>query len=135
MDVSFQRDEEIRRESRQLPAGLYKIVKILLSRNSPDNLFVPIRAMQYLAVVDHEEIIFVDGQGPRKIEIAWQHFRPQDRADLRDPVGYECVYYDKKGEITMRRLQGEFFKALELIERRQPRPGRGSVTSLAKRGR
>jgi hypothetical protein len=86
--------------------------------------------MQYLAIIDADEIVFVDGQGPRVIELAWQCFRPGDRADLLAPVSYECVFYDHRGEQTMQRLQGDFFRALELFEERLPRPRGTTVTSL-----
>ena len=43
---------------------------------------------------------------------------------------YTCVYYDEKGRAAMARLQGEFFKALEILENRQPRPDGASVTPL-----
>jgi len=131
MQLSFERGREIHRERRTLPAEHYRKILLLLSRSRSDNnLFVPIRSMQYLAVVDREEIVFVDGQGPRFIELAWCDFHPGERADLREPVSYTCVYYDEKGRAAMARLQGEFFKALEILENRQPRPDGASVTPL-----
>ncbi|MGD8672196.1 MAG: hypothetical protein PVF07_06375 [Thiogranum sp.] len=131
MQLSFERGREIDRERRTLPAEHYRKILLLLSRSRSDNnLFVPIRSMQYLAVVDREEIVFVDGQGPRFIELAWCDFHPGERADLREPVSYTCVYYDEKGRAAMARLQGEFFKALEILENRQPRPDGASVTPL-----
>ena len=73
----------------------------------------------------------MDGQGPRLIEISWQGFRVGERDDLRDPVSYTCVYYHEKGRQAMARLQGEFLKALKLLEQRQPRPpGQSSVTRI-----
>jgi hypothetical protein len=117
---------------RQLPAELYNKILLLFSRLHKGNLFVPIRSMQYLAIIDAKEIVFVDGQGPRVVELAWQRFRPQEREDLHAPVSYECVYYERKGVQTMRRLQGEFFKALEVIEARLPRPGGATVTSIGR---
>jgi hypothetical protein len=87
--------------------------------------------MQYLAVVDNEEIVFVDGQGPRRIELSWRRFRAKDRADLVSPVAYQCVYYTQEARAIMGRLQAEFFKALELLEQRQPGPaGEATVTPL-----
>ena len=131
MQLSFERGREIDRERRTLPASHYRKILLLLSRSRSDNnLFVPIRSMQYLAIVDREEIVFVDGQGPRFIELAWCDFHPGERADLREPVSYTCVYYDEKGRAAMARLQGEFFKALEILENRQPRPDGASVTPL-----
>lgn len=130
MDLRLTRGEELRREVRQLPAELYNKIPVLYSRLKKSSLFVPVRSMQYLAIIDADEIVFVDGQGPRVIELAWQSFHPGDRADLQAPVSYECVFYDHKGEQTMRRLQGDFFRALELFEERLPRPHGATVTRI-----
>ena len=130
MELSFERGSEIGREVRQLPAEHYRKILLLFSRSRSRNLFVPIRSMQYLAIVDQEEIVFVDGQGPRVIELAWRDFHPGERADLREPVSYTCVYYEEKGRMAMGRLQGEFLKALEILENRQPKPPGATVTEL-----
>jgi hypothetical protein len=130
MHLSFERGQEIRREVRQLPAGYYRKIRLLHGRAGGKPLFVPMRDMQYLAIIDAEEIVFVDGQGPRVIEISWRVFRVREREDLRDPVSYTCVYYSEKGVQAMSRLQGEFLKGLELLERRQPRAQGGTVTRI-----
>jgi hypothetical protein len=78
--------------------------------------------MQYLAIIDNEEIVFVDGLIPRTIEFSWQSFRPQARENLLDSVNYECVIYELKANQTMQRLAGEFFTALEIIESRESSP-------------
>lgn len=130
MDVNFDRGSETGRELRTLPAEHYRIIHLLFTRKSGDSLFVPIRAMQYLGIIDRDEIVFVDGQGPRVIEISWREFQSGEREDLRAPVTYTCVYYDEKGPEIMNRLQSEFFKALEILESRQPRPDGTSVTPL-----
>jgi len=132
MEVSLTRGNELRREVRQLPAELYNKIMLLFSRLQKGSLFVPIRSIQYLAVIDADEIVFVDGQGPRVIELAWQRFRPQEREDLRAPVSYECVYYDHKGMQIMQRLQGEFFKALAVIEERLPKSRGATVSSIGR---
>lgn len=129
MKVSFTRGEELFREQSHLPAELYNRIHLLFSRAEGDSLFVPIRSMQYLAVVDREEIVFVDGQGPRHIELSWQQFRVHDRGDLVSPVAYQCVYYTEASRRIMGRLQAEFFKALERLDERRATPGgQASVT-------
>ena len=130
MDINFERGAEIGRESRSLPANHYRLIRLLFSRNQNDTLFVPIRSMQYLGVIDREEVLFVDGQGPRMIELCWRDFQSGEREDLRKPVTYSCVYYHAKSREIMFRLQSEFFKALELIEQRQPKSGVATVTPL-----
>lgn len=130
MDISFERGNEIEREARQLPAEHYRKILLSFSRCNSESLFVPIRSMQYLAIIDREEIVFVDGQGPRVIELAWRDFHPGEREDLRAPVSYTCIYYEGKGRTVMARLQSEFLKALELLERRHSTPGSATVTRL-----
>jgi len=133
MDISFERGSEIGRELRTLPAEHYRVIHLLFTRKEGDSLFVPIRTMQYLGIIDRDEIVFVDGQGPRMIELAWRDFQPSEREDLRAPVTYTCVYYNEKGREIMNRLQSEFFKALELMEERQPGTDGATVTHLEPR--
>lgn len=134
---SFRRGPELDRRPRQLPAPLYNRARLLLARSDTDCVFVPIRSLQYQAIIDREEIIFVDGMGPRMVEIAWQGFRPQARAALHDPVPYELVTFHPRGEQLMQRLQGEFTAALGQFEQRLngARAGRpcAEVLSLERR--
>ncbi len=55
--------------------------------------------MQYLAVVDRKEIIFVDSQYKRWVEVARHRFRPQAREALDEPVAYEAMFYTPEGAI------------------------------------
>jgi len=134
VEETFYRRDEVARESRTLPATTYNLAHVLLARTAGGCLFVPIRSMQYLAVLDNEEFIFVDREGGRMIEIAWQHFRPGERAALDAPVAYEAVYYSSMGAQTMPRLQAEFHKALMQLEQRAPVHAPARVVKLPTRG-
>lgn len=112
VEETFYRPTELAREARTLPADTYNLAHLLLARARHRCVFVPIRAMQFLAVIDAEELIFVDREGRRMIDIAWREFRPQTRTALTDPVPYQAVYYSGTARQTMPRLQGEFRKAL-----------------------
>ena len=110
---AFNRGEEIGSELRSLPAETYNTLRLLLDYSDTNSVFVPIRSMQYMAVLDDEEIIFLDAVSARRsIEFAWQQFKPQERDNLTDPVSYRLVYYDEKALETMKRLQWEFNKFL-----------------------
>lgn len=110
---TFFRSCELKRERRTLPAETYNLAKILLHHSGEPALFVPIRNMLYLAAIDREEIVFLDGAISRRdIVLAWQNFRPQLRSDLTEPISYEAVYYADDVLGIMPRLQGEFDKAL-----------------------
>jgi hypothetical protein len=133
VEETFYRPAEVARAARTLPAATYNLAHGLLARGG-SCVFVPIRSMQYLAVLDAEEFIFVDREGGRRIEIAWQRFRPQARTALDEPVAYEAVYYSATGEQTMARLQGEFHKALAQLEHRVPAHAPARVIKLPMRG-
>ncbi|MFZ5503261.1 MAG: hypothetical protein ACOY3V_07030 [Pseudomonadota bacterium] len=112
MEITCYRDHELARESLFLPAAAYNLAYALLSRSTTDCLFVPIRAMQYLAILDAEEFVFLDGERKCWVDIAWQNFRPRQRAALTDPVAYEAVYYQVSAAGLMPRLLAEFPRAL-----------------------
>ena len=131
VEETFYRPSELSREPRTLPAETYNLVRVLLKRAATGCLFVPLRSMQFLAVLDAEEIIFVDREGRRMIELAWQHFAPQARRALDEPVAYEAVYYSPAGAEVMRRAQGEFHKALREAEQKSGLTGPARVIKLA----
>ena len=107
----FHRGDEIGHEFRKLPATTYNTLRLLFDYSDSSAVFLPIRSMQYMAIIDQEEIIFVDGLSKRRsIELAWQQFKPQERSNLTDPVSYRFTYYDEKALETMKRLQWEFDK-------------------------
>lgn len=115
MEITCYRDPEINRETRYLPAMTYNLAITLLSRCATRHLFVPIRSMQYMAIIDHEEFVFIDGERKCRIDIAWQNFKPQARDALDQPVAYEAVYYSENMSSVMIRLQSEFPAALQAL--------------------
>ena len=117
----------MKRESRQLPAATYNLAHTLLARSKTGNLFIPIRSMQYLAILDIEELIFLDG--PRKcwVDIAWRNFHPQLRNSLEEPVSYDAVYYTTEAAQIMSRLQRELFLALQKLSEKDPVHGDAKV--------
>lgn len=117
MEERFYREQEIARLPDFLPASIYNLAHTLLTR-SGNCLFVPIRSMQYMAVLDTDEFIFVDSQNKAWVELAWQHFRPQARTALDERVPFEQVHYLPQAADTMKRLPGEFHQALLLLAQR-----------------
>jgi hypothetical protein len=129
-EETFYRPPELARTARSLPAETYNLAHLQLAQAPGDSVFVPIRSMQYLAVMDAEEIIFVHREGRREIEIAWQHFHPGRRQSLDEPVPYEFVSYHPHAAATMLRLQGEFPRALRELAAKQLPPGAARVIKL-----
>jgi hypothetical protein len=130
VEEAFCRRAEVGREARHLPAAVYNLARLLLTRAPQGCLFVPIRAMQYLAVLDREEFIFVDREGGRFIELAWREFQAGERSALDAPVAYAAVYYSPAAAAVMARLQGEFARALTQLEGREAPPGPARVIKL-----
>lgn len=109
-----------------MPADLYTLYHSLFSRNKPGYIFVPIRSMQFMAVLDKREIIFVDSQsyayssneGGRLIVIAWKFSPSYEREALTESMPCEIVFYaEKPGDLQLR-LIAEFRQAMELMDRR-----------------
>ena len=115
MEITCYRDPEIYRETRHLPADIYNLTITLLTRCPTGHLFVPIRAMQYMAIVDSNEFVFVDGERKCWIDIAWCNFQREDRDALNQPVVYDVVYYRENMSAIMVRLQREFPLALKSL--------------------
>jgi hypothetical protein len=117
---------EVDRQAWSVPSEIYNLYRSLLSKSLTGNVFVPIRSMQFLAVMDKNEIIFVDSQsyavsgdeGGRLILIAWKFQGAHDREALTDPVPCEVVYYARKDKDTQLRLVHDFRNALEQLDQR-----------------
>ncbi len=133
---SFERGTALHHEPRQLPASLYNRAHLLLAHAERECLFIPLRRIQYLAVMDREEVIFVDGVGDRRIELAWRHFHPQARGALTDAVPYTLEIYRPRGFETIKHLQADFFEAIYQLEQREKhsrRAGSAEVRTLPSR--
>jgi len=132
---TFFRPDAVARRPWTMPAPLFRRAKQALRRSPGDCAFVPIRSMQYQAVIDVEELIFVDalggyqvqdGQGGRVILLAWRPRPLAEMASLSEPVPCELIYYRSGLDEVQRRLIGELDRALQVLEaRRQGRPGAG----------
>jgi hypothetical protein len=133
MEIRLYRDQPIRREASRLPAVTYNLAHALLARSPHGAVFVPIRSMQYLAILDREEFVFVDSQHKDQVEIAWQHFRPQARSGLDEPVPYEALAYHPDGVRNQGQLLGEFTKALQLLALKERPEGPAKVLKFERK--
>jgi hypothetical protein len=125
---TFFRPREHARESSALPAIVFNNLRLALNKSGGESLFIPIRSMQFQAIVERDEIIFVDnhggyahqdGEGGRLICLAWQPAPARERESLDDPVLCEIVYYFPKLKDVHRRLISEFPPVLEKILQRR----------------
>lgn len=127
---SFDRGPVVGREPRLLDAALYNKSHLLLVHAERDYLFLPLRRIQYLAVMDREEVIFIDGYGDRRIELAWRHFRPQARNALTETVPYTVEIYRPRGFDTIKHLQADFFEAIHHLDQRERESRRGGKAKV-----
>lgn len=125
-ETFFRPDTEYARELSTLPAPIHNALRQQLNHSGGSSVFVPIRSMQYLAVVDVEEVIFVDalggyayhgGEGGRLIRLAWRPLVGRD--SLCDPVSCEMVYYFNDLKAVQRRLLSEIGPALDQLKLKQ----------------
>ncbi len=137
---------EIERRNWQVPANTYNLYRSLQLRSETGHVFIPIRSLQFMAVLDKHEIIFVDSQsyatseseGGRLILLAWQLPLSHDRDALSDPMPCEVVFYEKPNRDLQLRMIVEFRKAMEQVDHRfrdakLPREG-AKILSLSKEG-
>ena len=117
---------EVERKAWSVPAAIYNLYHSLQVRSHTGHVFVPIRSLQFMAVLDKSEIIFVDSQsyavskdeGGRIILIAWKFPASRDRDSLGDSMPCEVVFYEKKNSDLQLRLIAELRMAMELIDKR-----------------
>lgn len=123
MDIirqTFFRPEEITREKVNIRADLFNRCRLALNHSNTDCAFVPVRSMQFQAVISRDEIIFVDnqgyrvqdGKGGRLIVLAWDLSAAEQRESITDPVPIEIIYFHGNHQDIQRRLIGEFPAAL-----------------------
>lgn len=131
VEETFYLRPEHGRAARYLPAEVYNLAHRLRRRATERRLFVPIRSMQFLAALSGDEVIFVDSEARRFVEIVWSGFKPAMRSSLDEPVAYQAVYFSPRASSLMGRLQGEFAKALRSMEDKRKTPaGIGRVIVL-----
>lgn len=130
---TFYRGADLLREPRSMPAQTYNLSRILLARSRDPFIFVPIRSMQYLAIVEANEFNFLHAEARPNIEISWQDFASGGRASLEDPVPYTAVYYAAGAAATMLRLQSEFLRSMQLAAARSAPAATGVVLELKRR--
>jgi hypothetical protein len=123
---TFFRPKQLACERLTIPAALYNACRLTLSRCSNVHAFVPVRSMQIMAVIDRQEVIFVDsqdyavqdGEGGKLICLAWEFRHGTGRDDLTEPAPIELLYYREDARQLHNRLVGEFAQALQLMAER-----------------
>ena len=115
MELTLYREDPILRETRHLPGSVYNLARLLLARSAKPCVFVSIRSMQYLAVIDPEEIVFVDREFPSLVQIAWQSFHRRERNALDERVEFDAAFYTLDSLQVTARLMTDFPKAMQAL--------------------
>lgn len=118
--------EAVARQAWTLPADIYNLSCTLLGRSEFNCTFVPIRSMQYLAVITRNEIVFVDSQayayrdneGGRLIMVAWKFDAATPRDALNQPQPCQVIHYTPDGSQLQLRLVNAYREALQLMDQR-----------------
>jgi hypothetical protein len=116
--------DEVSRERWMAPAGIYNNYQKLYAKNPAEHVFLPLRSMQLMAVLEKNKISFVDNlsyahrdnKGGRIILIAWKFAAPQQRVSLVEPVPCDVIHYSDKNSDLQLRLVAEFRKSLEQMD-------------------
>lgn len=104
----------------------YNLAQTLLNRTQSDHVFVPIRSLQYLAIIDGRDIYFVDSQayavndneGGRMITISWHPSVDIERDSLEQNIPMEIIFYDQDMKDIQRRMCQEFYQAMLQMDQR-----------------
>lgn len=134
--MNFQQETVFRREIEEtretfIRADLFNGCRSVLAESESDCCFIPVRSLQYQAIISAREIIFVDslyyavrnGKGGRLIMIAWDISHSIARESLNRPVPITVNFYLPDLEESQLRLMSEFPKALDTY-RNQHESGR-----------
>lgn len=126
--VTFFRGDAVGGRDWMMPAALYNPARQLLLHSKTGSVIVPIRNMQFLAVIDQEEFAFVDsqggylvqdGEGGRPVVLSWRPTSAAQRENLQEPVPTEVLYFTGSGKDLQNRLISAFLPALNEYAERQ----------------
>ncbi len=124
---SFFIPEEFSCQQEMLLSHTYNLAHVLLNRCQSDHLFVPIRSMQYLAIVEQNAFWFVDSmayavqdsEGGRLITTSWHPvLNPASREGLDQHMDCHIIFYQGDMSDIHNRLRGEFLQAMRQLDSR-----------------
>jgi hypothetical protein len=114
-------------QKNQITAKVYNLAQVLLKRSCGSHLFIPIRSLQYLALIEKSVFWFVDSfsyavnnkEGGRLIRISWHpKMHDSDVSSLTEPLDCRVIFYGEDMQKTHNRLSHEFYQAMKIIDQR-----------------
>ena len=122
----FTPDEFSRHESRLL-SQTYNLAHVLLNRSESNHLFIPIRSLQYLAIIEKNTFWFVDSlayavrgdEGGRLIRVSWHPLiTAHERDGLTQNMDCRVIFYGEDMSEIQTRLNSEFYQSMLQIDQR-----------------
>lgn len=110
-----------------LSSQIYNLAHVLLNRSKSNHLFIPIRSIQYLAIIEKEAFWFVDSlayavrgdEGGRLVKISWHPvLTAHEREDLTQNMNCRAVFYGEDMSDIQKRLNGEFYQSMLQVDQR-----------------
>jgi hypothetical protein len=111
----------------RLLSQTYNLAHVLLNRSQSSHLFVPVRSLQYLAIIEKDAFWFVDSQayavrgdeGGRLIRISWHPLlHASQREGLTQNMDCRVIFYGEDMSEIQNRLNNEFYQAMQQIDQR-----------------
>ncbi len=112
----------------RLLSQTYNLAHILLKRSQSNHLFIPLRSLQYLAIIEKNTFWFVDSlayavrgdEGGRLIRISWHPLIGlNQREGLNQNMDCRVIFYGDDMHEIQSRLNHEFYQSMQLIDQRQ----------------
>ena len=124
---SFFIPDEFFCQQTRLLSQTYNLAHVLLNRSRSDHLFLPIRSLQYLAIIEKNAFWFVDSlayavrgnEGGRLIRVSWHPLiNAGQREGLTQHMDCRVIFYGEDMSEIQNRLNTEFYQSMLQIDQR-----------------
>ncbi len=105
----------------------YNLAHVLLNRSQSSHLFIPVRSLQYLAIIEKNAFWFVDSlayavrgdEGGRLIRVSWHPLiSAHEREGLTQNMDCRVIFYGEDMSEIQKRLNSEFYQSMLQIDQR-----------------
>ena len=105
----------------------YNLAHVLLNRSQSSHLFIPVRSLQYLAIIEKNAFWFVDSlayavrgdEGGRLIRVSWHPLvSANEREGLTQNMDCRVIFYGEDMSEIQKRLNSEFYQSMLQVDQR-----------------
>ena len=124
---SFFTPDEFSCQETRLLSQTYNLAHVLLNRSQSSHLFIPIRSLQYLAIIEKDNFWFVDSlayavrgdEGGRLIRVSWHPLLSANERDgLTQNMDCRVIFNGEDMSEIQKRLNSEFYQSMLQIDQR-----------------